>query len=50
MQIASREYNDPMAWTGIAKANGLTDPVLAGLQTLQIPNQPDNAGGVLGTS
>jgi len=50
MQIASREYGDPMAWTGIAKANGLTDPMLAGVQTIQIPNQPDNAGGVLGTS
>lgn len=50
MQVASKEYGDPMAWTGIAKANGLTDPVLTGVQTIQIPNQPDNAGGVLGTS
>lgn len=50
MQIASQQYGDPTAWTGIAKANGLTDPQLTGVQTLQIPNQPDNAGGVLGTS
>ncbi|QAU22602.1 hypothetical protein EO087_00280 [Dyella sp. M7H15-1] len=50
MRIASQTYNDPMAWTGIAKANGLNDPLISGVQTLQIPNQPDNAGGVLSTS
>lgn len=46
--IASQQYGDPMAWTGIAKANGLTDPVLSGVQTVNIPAQADNVGGVLG--
>jgi len=46
--IASQQYGDPTSWTAIAKANGLTDPVLAGVQTVVVPKQPDTAGGVLG--
>ncbi len=47
-QIAQMEYGDAMAWTGIAKANGLTDPFLTGTVTLYIPALPDSSGGVLG--
>jgi hypothetical protein len=47
-QIAAQEYGDPTAWTGIARANGLRDPVLPpGVNTIVIPPLKDNAGGVL---
>jgi hypothetical protein len=35
--IASQQYGDATRWTDIAKANGLTDPVLSGINTLIIP-------------
>jgi hypothetical protein len=47
-QIAEAQYGDAMAWTGIAIANGLTDPFLEGTVTLFIPSLPDSSGGVLG--
>lgn len=46
--LASKQYGDPTSWTAIAKANGLTDPQLSGIQTIIVPMQPDNAGGFLG--
>lgn len=46
--IASQQYGDPTSWTAIAKANGLTDPVLVGVQSLTVPNASDTAGGLLG--
>lgn len=45
--IAAKQYGDPTAWTGIAKANGLTDPFVQGTAVLNIPPQPDSQGGVL---
>lgn len=45
--IASQQYGDATSWTSIAKANGLTDPDLSGVQTLIVPTQPDTAGGIL---
>lgn len=45
--IATTEYGDPTAWTTIARANGLLDPVLDGVQTLKIPAKSDQSGGVL---
>jgi hypothetical protein len=36
-----------MAWTGIAKANGLKDPTISGVQTLTVPALPDDSGGVM---
>jgi len=48
MDVAASAYGDASSWTGIAKANGLTDPVLTGTQTVAIPLRPDTAGGVLG--
>jgi nucleoid-associated protein YgaU len=40
-------YGDPTAWTTIAKANGLTDPVINGVQTILVPPLPGSSGGVL---
>ena len=45
--IAQQQYGDATQWTGIAKANGLTDPFVQGTQTLTIPAQPDTSDGVL---
>lgn len=45
--IAGQQYGDPTAWTGIAKANNLTDPFIQGSKTLNIPKLPDTAGGIL---
>lgn len=47
--LAAQQYGDATSWTAIAKANGLTDPQLQGVQTLNIPTVPDTAGGVLGS-
>jgi hypothetical protein len=46
-QIAAKVYGNAEAWTGIAKANGVSDPVVQGVQTLNIPVTPDNSGGLL---
>jgi hypothetical protein len=49
-QVASQQYGDPTAWTVLAKANGVTDPQVQGLKTLNIPPAPSGAapvGGVL---
>ena len=45
--VASQQYGDATNWTTLAKANKLTDPQLAGVNTLIIPAVPDNSGGVL---
>lgn len=47
LQLAAKVYGKAEAWTGIAKANGLTDPTVQGVQTLNIPVTADNSGGVL---
>lgn len=36
-RIAAEQYGDATRWTDIASANGLSDPVLTGIQTLTIP-------------
>ncbi len=46
-KIAQQVYGDPTAWTGIAKANGLTDPYLAGPELIVIPPEGDQSDGVL---
>ncbi|MFD2271422.1 hypothetical protein ACFS07_10480 [Undibacterium arcticum] len=43
--LASKAYGDPTAWPTIARANKLTDPALAGVQTIIIPPTPDGSGG-----
>lgn len=45
--MAAKVYGKAEAWTGIAKANGLNDPSVQGVQTLDIPVTPDNSGGVM---
>jgi len=45
--LAGEKYGDATAWTTIAKANGTTDPTIAGVQTLTIPINPDSGNGVL---
>lgn len=47
-QIAAANYGDADSWTAIAKANGLSDPVITGLASLKIPAQADTTGGILG--
>jgi nucleoid-associated protein YgaU len=44
-QIAAQMLNDATQWNRIAKANGLTDPMIYGLITLVIPSQDSSAGG-----
>lgn len=46
-QIATSQYGDATAWTALARANGTTDPFIAGTAILKVPAKPDNAGGVL---
>lgn len=48
--VASENYGNPMAWTVLAQANGITDPTLSGISTLVIPPKPSPAsdtGGIL---
>lgn len=44
--IAAREYGDATRWTAIAEASGLDDTVVSGLQTLLVPANPQDSGGV----
>lgn len=46
-QMAADAYNDAASWTAIAKANGLEDPMISGLQTISIPPLPDGSGGIM---
>lgn len=46
-ELAARYYGDATEWTTIAKANGLTEPVLTGLRSLLIPPTASGSGGVL---
>jgi hypothetical protein len=46
--VAADQYGDASAWPIIARANGLSDPVLKGVQTLTIPEKPNaSPDGVL---
>lgn len=46
--LAAQYYGDATKWTEIAAANGTTDPIINGSQSLIIPPvQPTAAGGVL---
>ena len=44
--LAAKAYGDATEWATIARANGLSDPMLVGINTLQIPAQPGGLGGV----
>ncbi len=43
--LAAVYLNDATQWIRIAQANGLSDPVLTGLNKLVIPEKNPNAGG-----
>ena len=44
-QLALQYLNDATQWNRIAQENGLIDPMLTGIVTLQIPSIDPNAGG-----
>lgn len=44
---AAKAYGDPSGWTTIAKANGLTDPQIEGVQNVRVPPTMEKSGGVL---
>lgn len=44
---AANAYRDPSGWTTIAKANGLTDPQITGVQTIKVPPTMTDTGGIL---
>lgn len=44
-RLALEQLGDATQWNRIAVLNGLDDPVLVGLQTLQLPGQDSGAGG-----
>ncbi len=43
--LALQYLGDATQWNRIAQVNGLTDPVIAGIKTLQIPSVDPSAGG-----
>lgn len=45
--VAAKELGDATQWYRIAAVNGLTDPMLFGLLTLQIPAVDGGASGGL---
>ena len=45
--LAAKEFGDATQWANIARANNLADPVITGVQEIQIPAAPDTSGGVL---
>ena len=47
-RIAADTLGDATQWNRIARLNGLDDPVLTGLQTLQLPDPDPGAGGGFG--
>lgn len=46
-RLAEQSYGDATEWATIAKANGLTDPMLSGVQTILVPPRAKGVDGVL---
>jgi hypothetical protein len=46
-KLATTAYGDATAWTAIAQANGLVDPMLTGLHNLIVPPKQNTTGGVV---
>ncbi len=44
-QLALQYLGDATQWSRIAEVNGLTDPVINGIVTLQLPQVDTSAGG-----
>ncbi len=47
-QVAAQYLGDATQWVRIAALNGIVDPWLAGLVTLQLPDIDPSAGGGIG--
>lgn len=45
--VAAAQYADALAWTTLARANGLTDPSIPDVRTLAVPKTKVDTGGVL---
>ena len=45
--LAAKYYGDATAWTVIAEANGLTDPMILNTTTITIPPSAISTGGIL---
>lgn len=45
--MAAKVYGDATKWTALAKANNMTDPNIAVVGPLNVPNNPADNGGVL---
>lgn len=43
--LALKYLGDSSQWNRIAQANGLIDPMITGIVTLQVPSINPNAGG-----
>lgn len=46
-QLASTQYGDAAEWATIARANGLTEPQVSGVQSILIPPTSADTQGVL---
>ncbi len=44
-RIAAEQLGDATQWIRIAQLNALSDPMISGVQVLQIPDLDPNAGG-----
>ena len=44
-RIAAEQLNDATQWIRIAQLNGLSDPMLAGVTVLLVPDVDASAGG-----
>lgn len=47
--VAAQRYGDATKWPAIAQANGLSDPLISGVQTLKIPTIAPTSGGIVST-
>lgn len=45
--LAASEFGSATEWSAIARANGLTDPFLTGINRILVPAAPEGADGVL---
>lgn len=44
--VASKAYGDATKWVSIAQANKINDPIVTSIQTIKIPDNPPDNGGV----
>lgn len=45
--MAANAYGDAAEWTTIASANGLSDPIITGTQTINVPSNTSGNAGIL---